>query len=144
MTKSTTWGSLRKSRSRKSRYTCTTWPRKKVRALHLIIWIAPKPSTRVPTLLESYLLVGSLENKEWLKSVSLAHLFTAILYSVPNSLKIERPPSARKFRWRLSDKCNTYHLYGNFGEKFPSNDTSIFFWHRKQERDWVVPFTEFR
>ena len=58
--------------------------------------------------------------------MSLAHLFTAILYSVPNSLKIERPPSARKFRWRLSDKCNTYHLYGNFGEKFPSNDPSIF------------------
>ena len=30
---------------------------------------------------------------------------------------------------------SAYHLYGNFGEKFPSNGTGIFCGHRKQERD---------
>ena len=37
-----------------------------------------------------------------------------------------------------------YHLYGNFGEKFPSNGTGMCFWHRKQERDCVVLFTKYR
>ena len=30
---------------------------------------------------------------------------------------------------------SAYHLYGNFGEKFPSNDTGIFFGTEIWERD---------
>ena len=34
----------------------------------------------------------------------------------------------------LPFSLSAYHLYGNFGEKFPSNGTGIIFWHRKQEQ----------
>ena len=35
-------------------------------------------------------------------------------------------------------------MYGNLGENFPSNSTGlVFFPHRKQEWDCVVPFTIF-
>ena len=44
----------------------------------------------------------------------------------------------------LPFSLSAYHLYGNFGEKFPLNGTGIIFWHRKQEQDWVVPFTKYR
>ena len=33
------------------------------------------------------------------------------------------------------DLMSAYHLYGNFGENFPSNGTGIFFWRPKQGRD---------
>ena len=29
----------------------------------------------------------------------------------------------------LPFSLSAYHLYGNFGEKFPSNGTGIIFWH---------------
>ena len=38
---------------------------------------------------------------------------------------------------------SAYHLYGNFGENFPSNGTGNFF-ASKQELDWIVPFTKYR
>ena len=38
---------------------------------------------------------------------------------------------------------NAYHLYGNFGENFPSNGTGNFF-ASKQELDRIVPFTKYR
>ena len=39
---------------------------------------------------------------------------------------------------------SAYHLYGDFGKDFPSSGTGILFWHRKQERDWLVPVTKYR
>ena len=44
----------------------------------------------------------------------------------------------------LYSTLSAYHLYGNFGEKFPSYGTGIFFWHRKQERELVVPFMKYQ
>ena len=38
---------------------------------------------------------------------------------------------------------SAYHLYGNFGENFPSNGTANFF-ASKQELDWIVPFTKYQ
>ena len=38
---------------------------------------------------------------------------------------------------------SAYHLYGNFGENFPSHGSDTFF-ASKQELDWIVPFTKYR
>ena len=34
---------------------------------------------------------------------------------------------------------NAYHLYGNFGEKFPSNGTGIFFGTEKRNTIYKIP-----
>ena len=60
----------------------------------------------------------------------LEHLWTEVLRCVkvnPLLIDLGSLPFVHKFRWKLSVKWCWY-----------------FFGHRKQERDWVVPFTKYR